>query len=217
MDTFQNRLKQILREKKISQIELSKKTGIGRNSISDYINGKYEAKQDKVYAIAKALDISESWLMGYDVEKTRKKSISFPTQEEVVSFPAIKIPVISKISAGSPLYAEENIIEYAYVPEYLKKNRSGNLFYLKVTGDSMDKEFKENDLVLVEKDSPVENGQIGVILINGYNATVKRIKFDRDKIILIPESNNSEHLPQVYTHDDKVKIVGRVISVQKFY
>ncbi|WP_460413950.1 helix-turn-helix domain-containing protein, partial [Staphylococcus aureus] len=45
--------------------ELSRRTGIGRNSISDYLNGKYEAKQDKVFELAKALNVNEAWPVSY--------------------------------------------------------------------------------------------------------------------------------------------------------
>lgn len=69
MNSFKNRLKEIMSEKKMSQAELSRRTGIGRNSISDYLNGKYEAKQDKIFLLAKALNISEAWLMGFEVSK----------------------------------------------------------------------------------------------------------------------------------------------------
>ena len=81
----------------------------------------------------------------------------------------------------------------------------------------MDKEFKEGDLVLVEKDAPIEQGQIGVMLLNGYNATVKRVRYDNEKVILYPESYNSSHIPQVYNSSDEVSFIGRVISSQKFY
>ncbi|MEH7963503.1 S24 family peptidase, partial [Staphylococcus pseudintermedius] len=53
--------------------------------------------------------------------------------------------------------------------------------------------------------------------VNGYNATVKRVRYSEDKIILLPESNNSDHLPQVYTNDDEIKVVGKVVSSMKFY
>ncbi|WP_367294410.1 S24 family peptidase [Latilactobacillus sakei] len=66
MNSFKDRLNTALALRKISKAELSRRTGIGRNSISDYTNGKYEAKQDYVFLIAKALDVSESWLMGFD-------------------------------------------------------------------------------------------------------------------------------------------------------
>lgn len=73
ISTFQARLIQALNEKGITQAELGRKSNISRAIISDYIHGKYEAKQDKVYAIAKALDVSEAWLMGFDANKTRKE------------------------------------------------------------------------------------------------------------------------------------------------
>ncbi|OFI49560.1 hypothetical protein BG261_02985 [Floricoccus tropicus] len=67
MNSFKNRLREALDLRGYSQAELSRQTGIGRNSISDYLNGKYEAKQNKLYALAKSLDVDVAWLMGYDV------------------------------------------------------------------------------------------------------------------------------------------------------
>ncbi len=115
-----------------------------------------------------------------------------------------------------PIYAEENLIDYIY---FATKNLSSNKeeFGLQVSGDSMDKLFQEGDVVVVEKDSTVENGQLGVVLVNGYNGTVKRIRYNNDQIILIPESNNPSHYPQVYGKDDEIKIVGRVVASQKLF
>jgi transcriptional regulator with XRE-family HTH domain len=71
MNSFKVRLSEAMATKNISQSELSRLTGIGRNSISDYLNGKYEAKQDKVFLLAKYLNVNEAWLLGYDVDKER--------------------------------------------------------------------------------------------------------------------------------------------------
>ena len=81
MNSFKDRLNTALALRKISKAELSRRTGIGRNSISDYSNGKYEAKQDYVFLIAKALDVSESWLMGFDTPMEKKAS----THETITS------------------------------------------------------------------------------------------------------------------------------------
>ncbi|WP_390579954.1 helix-turn-helix domain-containing protein, partial [Staphylococcus pseudintermedius] len=95
MNSFKDRLKQIMSERKISQSELSRRTGIGRNSISDYLNGKYEAKQDKVFELAKALNVNEAWLMGFDISKNREIENSItsiydkltpPRQKRVLDF-----------------------------------------------------------------------------------------------------------------------------------
>ena len=63
MNDFGARLRQTLEDKKVSAAELSRMTGIGRNLISYYIHGRCLAKQDKIYVIAKALDVNPGWLM----------------------------------------------------------------------------------------------------------------------------------------------------------
>lgn len=63
---FINRLKAVMAEHKITQTELAKRTGIRQSSISDWLNNRYEPKQDKVYILANALNVSPAWLLGYD-------------------------------------------------------------------------------------------------------------------------------------------------------
>lgn len=72
MNIFSERLKNALREKNIKAIELSQKTGISKSSISDWINGRYEAKQDKIFLIAEALNINEGYLLGLDVPMNKE-------------------------------------------------------------------------------------------------------------------------------------------------
>ena len=67
-DTLPNRLRQALLNNDMSQTELAKASGIRASSISDYLTGKYEPKQDKIYLLAKALRVEPAWLMGYDLE-----------------------------------------------------------------------------------------------------------------------------------------------------
>lgn len=71
MEEFKERLHKAMELKKMSAAELSRKTNIKPPMISDYLSGKYKAKQDKIYILAKALDVNEGWLMGYDVNIKR--------------------------------------------------------------------------------------------------------------------------------------------------
>lgn len=197
----------IIRQMKLKNVDrkqMAKDLNLKYTTLSDWINAKTYPRIDKIELMANYFGINKSDL------------VESPHAKPIETIEAKKVPVVSQISAGIPIYSEQNILEYAYIPAYLSE-RNKEVFYLRVSGDSMDKEFKEGDLVLVEKDCPIENGQIGVVMVNGYNATVKRIKYKDDKIILLPESHNDEHLPQIYTNDDTVKCIGRVISVQKFY
>lgn len=180
--------------------------GVGKSTVRKWETGDIEnMKRDKIVKLAKALRVSPSYIMGIEDEKPQLETI-----------PVKKIPVVSKISAGMPIYTEENLIDYIY---FATKNLNSNKeeFGLQVSGDSMDKLFQDGDVVVVEKDSTVENGQLGVVLVNGYNGTVKRIRYNNDQIILIPESNNPSHYPQVYGKDNEVKIVGRVVASQKLF
>lgn len=180
--------------------------GVGKSTVRKWETGDIEnMKRDKIVKLAKALRVSPSYIMGIDEE-----------QPQLETLPVKKIPVVSKISAGLPIYSEENLIDYIYFATN-KLNSDKEEFGLKVSGDSMDKIFQDGDIVVVEKDSIVENGQLGVVMINGYNATVKRIRYNGDQIILIPESNNSNHYPQVYGKDDEVKVIGRVVASQKLF
>ncbi|PCF84638.1 LexA family protein [Staphylococcus intermedius] len=180
--------------------------GVGKSTVRKWETGDIEnMKRDKIVKLAKALKVSPSYIMGIDEE-----------QPQLETLPVKKIPVLSKISAGMPIYTEENLIDYIY---FATKNLNHNKeeFGLCVSGDSMDKLFQDGDIVVVEKDAIVENGQLGVVMINGYNATVKRIRYNNDQIVLIPESNNPQHYPQVYGKNDEVKIVGRVVASQRLF
>lgn len=66
---FKDRLVLVMEQKKIKQIDLANKTGLAPGTISNYMKGKYKAKGDNLRKIARALDVSEAWLMGYDVPK----------------------------------------------------------------------------------------------------------------------------------------------------
>lgn len=84
---FINRLKSIMKERKITQTELAKRTGIRQSSISDWLNDRYEPKQDKVYIIAKALNVSPAWLLGYDENiPTNKQSSNYYLDAETAEY-----------------------------------------------------------------------------------------------------------------------------------
>lgn len=71
MATFSERLNEIMKLRGIDQAGLTRLTGIDKSSISSYVHGKYRANQDKLYLLAKALNVNETWLMGYDVPMQR--------------------------------------------------------------------------------------------------------------------------------------------------
>lgn len=209
IDTFANRLSKILTIRNIKPIELSEKTGIDKSKISSYMSGRYKAKQDGIYLLSKVLDVDPAWLMGYDVPMQRNSKVesnAFPTADV-----PLEIPVLGKISAGLPILAVENIEGYEFAPSsYIKSDYE--YFYLRVQGDSMNLRFPEGNLVLVQKQDSLEDGEIGVFLIDGQDATVKKYRKDGNFVILDPMSTNPSNITQIYNIKEiPVKIIGKVI------
>ena len=82
---FIERLNSILQKRNLSQADLSKMTGIRSSSISDWLNGKYEPKQDKISIIAEALNVSPVWLIGYD-EPSRTQTEGYYVDPETAEY-----------------------------------------------------------------------------------------------------------------------------------
>jgi repressor LexA len=122
----------------------------------------------------------------------------------------IGLPLVGRVAAGAPILAEENITDYMDVGDLVKKQHK-DAFILKIVGDSMiDDGILNGDYVIVKQQSTIENGQIGVALIED-EATVKKIYVRANQVILKPA--NTKYKPMVYKRDDKiVRIIGVVIG-----
>lgn len=203
---IKDRLIQVLREKNITPKELSEKTGIPKSSISQYMSGYAKPKQDRIYLISKALDINPTWLLGYDVD------INIVKQNEGIG---VKIPILGTVIAGIPVTAVEDIIGYEEINE--KMARCGDYFALEIKGDSMEPKMSKGDIVIVKQQNTVENGQIAIVLVNGDEATVKKVRF-RDNGIELIAFNSYVYEPHFYSAKEidelPVKIIGRVVELR---
>ena len=123
-----------------------------------------------------------------------------------------RIPILGRIAAGAPIYAEENIEGYTFT----ELNGGAEYFALRVRGDSMNAaRINDGDLVIVRRQDQVENGQIAVVLIDGDEATLKRFSQNGDTITLMPQSMNPVHQPFIFNlHDTRVQILGLVVKVE---
>lgn len=195
-----------MKKSNMTRKDLSKKLGVGYTTVTDWVNGVSYPRIDKIEMMSNLWNIQKSDLVE---DGTRIVHNVIPT---------INIPVVNSVSAGMPTYNETDVIDYISVMNTSIKNDK-EYFGLIVSGDSMDLEFKDGDIVVVEKDAQVENGEIAVVAVNGYDATVKRIKrdYDRNIIMLIPESTNREHETQIYSMNDDVHIIGKVVGMNRSY
>lgn len=204
-----NRLRLLREELEMSQAEIGKVLGITSQGVGLYENEKRDIPTDVLIKLSKFFGVSTDYILGKSNNRYLDKKINI----DVADTPT-KIPVVGKISAGLPILATENIESYEYAPSiYIKEGFE--YFYLRVNGDSMNLKFNDGDLLLVQKQDNLENDEIGVILVDGMDATVKKYKYENGLVILSPMSTNTDHIVQIYNPKDiNIKIIGKVVSYQ---
>jgi repressor LexA len=123
-----------------------------------------------------------------------------------------EVPLLGRIAAGTPILAVEHVEEVMPLPVELVGN--GPVFLLEVKGDSMiNAGIHEGDLVAIHKQDDARDGEIVAALIDGEEATVKRLRRKDGKVIL--ESENPAFEPMVFS--DGVELIGKVVSVLRRY
>lgn len=118
------------------------------------------------------------------------------------------LALLGTVKAGYNYLANENIIGYVSIDNRISD--INNCYALKVTGDSMQPVLYEDDIVIVHRQNDIESGQIGIVLIDNEEATVKKIIKHNDYIELI--AFNSYYPPKRLSNNDNFKIIGRVIE-----
>ena len=122
--------------------------------------------------------------------------------------PLRDVPLVGRIAAGTPILAEEDIEEIFPLPTELVGNDP--VFMLRVSGDSMiEAGIFDGDLVVIKRQADANDGDLVAALIDGEEATIKRLRREAGKVILIPENRSYE--PMVF--EGGVEILGRVVAV----
>lgn len=126
-----------------------------------------------------------------------------------------RIPVLGSVPAGIPLEAIEDIVDYEDISETMAKN--GEYFGLRVSGESMIPVFNNGDTVIIQKQESADTGDYVVAMINGNEATLKKLKRSEEGIMLIP--SNPEYFPATYTNEQilslPVRIIGKVVELRR--
>lgn len=167
------------------------------STFTDWCNANIYPRIDKIQLLANYFGIQKSDLVEGKADNKEKNNL-------------IKIPILGTVKAGYNWLAEENIIDYITIKETMPNIKE--YFALRVTGDSMLPLLSDGDLVIVHSQDDVESGQTAVILINGEEATVKKIIKTNEGIEL--HAMNPYYPVKKFTFEDMknipVKIIGRV-------
>ncbi len=198
MNDFNSRLAVVMAEKNIKAAELSRLTGISKPRLSQYKNGVYVPKADAICAMARALGVSEAYLLGTtDIPEARSGG-----KYKV-------LPVIGQIACGNPVFASEEDGGAVYTDADTDAD-----FCLIAKGDSMkDARINSGDTVFIKKADSVNNGEIAAIIIDD-EATLKRVYYypESAKLMLISENSNYEPMVFTGTELEKIRIIGKAVA-----
>lgn len=170
------------------------------STVSSWCSGARLPRMDKVDKMCEYFGVSRS-----EILDDRKKSFVRAS---------ISIPVYSRVAAGLPLEAVEDIIDREEIPE--RWGQIGEYFGIRVKGNSMAPRIEDGDVVIVRKQSDADDGDIVIAIVNGNDAVCKRLRKYDDSIALV--SNNPAYSPMYFTKQDTqdipVRIIGRVMELR---
>ena len=165
MENMYNRIKKLRLQRGWSQEELAKKIGYAdKTSIAKIEAGKVDLPQSKIIAFSNVFFVTPSYLMDGN------NSLPNSTKRK-----GIPINVLGRVAAGIPIESVEEIIDTEEITEELAA--TGDFFGLQIKGDSMEPRITEGDVVIVRQQEDAESGETVIVLINGEDATCKRLKF----------------------------------------
>ena len=194
-----SRLKAARRAKHMTQADVAEYIGLTQGAYSNWERGETKIDSLQLSRLAELFGVSVDYLLG----KTDVPSSSY-----------IRVPVLGRVSAGIPIDAIEDVIDWEDISTAAAGD--GEYFGLQIKGHSMEPKISDGDVVIVRRQPDVDSGDIAVVLVNGDDATVKRIKKSPQGVTLIP--SNPAYDPMYYTNAEieslPVQILGRVVELR---
>lgn len=212
MEEFKDRLIYAMKERGFRAADLSKRTGLSKARISQYVNGKFVPKSDAIILMAEALRVSELWLMGKSDEMDAQPArVKIPCPENIAPLSLCRYPILGEIACGLPILAEEDLDG-----GYVTAAETTADFCLTAKGDSMiGARIYDGDEVFIQQTDMVNNGEIAAVVVDN-EATLKRVYYYPEDEKLILTAENPAFAPMVFVGEElaDIRILGRAVAFQ---
>lgn len=198
---FAENLQRYLFDRGVSQRELSRIMDVSPSTVSSWCTGLKIPRMGMIEKLANYFGIEKSDLIE-------------PPAPEKKAGRGVKIPVLGTVAAGIPIEAVEDILDYEEIEPELAA--TGEFFALRIKGDSMEPRMQSGDVVIVRQQPDVESGDVAVVLVNGDEATVKKLLKQSGGIVL--QAFNPAYEPMFFSPQDieekPVRVIGKVIELR---
>lgn len=210
---FSTNLKHLREQKGLSQNKLGNMIGVNQTTIARWEDDNRVPTIDNAIDVANALNIPLPDLLGKDLRFDNGTYMK-PLEEDDNM---IQIPVLGTIKAGIPIEAQQDILEYIEIPKTWLKG--GKQFYgLKISGDSMFPKYQEDDIVVFEDsrnyDMHYAMNKDCAVMVNGYDATFKKVLLSEEGITLIPYNTGAYDI-KMYSKEDIINKPIRIIGIAR--
>lgn len=200
---IEEKIKKLRLAQGYSQQELADLLNISHGTVGHWENGRREPSNQALMQLSHIFNVSIDYLL--DKEELSEEELR---SRMIVMNDLVK--VYGRIPAGVPFEAIENVVDEIPIPKWLAKKK--DLFGLLIVGESMNKILPNGVVGVFQKTSSIENGEIGAILVNGYDATVKRFYKLTDSYLLEPQSFSDEFKPQIIKEgEEEVRVIGKLL------
>ena len=190
-------IQRLLDKKGVSQTKMADDLDFKETTVSGWMTAQKYPRIDKLQQMADYFGVTRS-------------EITEPYSDVLIKVGGIvRIPVLGKIACGSPITAVENVAEYKERP--VNDLPSGELFYLKAEGKSMEPVIPDGAQVLIRQQQDAENGDIVAVMSENLEVTLKYFRRLNGTIMLIPENNDYENI--LITEDNPIRILGVALEV----
>ena len=214
IDKLKDRLRELRLSKKLNQEELANALNISKSTIAMWETGSRFPAPEGIESIADYFNVDVDYLYGRSNIKRKVIYDEFGNEYKNARSTGIKIKVLGRVAAGIPIEAVEDIIDTEEISEEMAS--TGEFFGLKIKGDSMEPRICDGDVVIVRQQNDADSGDIVIALVNGDDATCKRLTKYGGGIGLI--SLNSKYEPMMFSEEDindkPVKIIGKVVELR---
>lgn len=194
-----NRFKECREKRGYSQQQLCIMLGLKGSSVSNWESGKTKPNRNNLQRLARLYGVSMDYLLGEEEKDKTAESSN-----------ALRVPVLGSIPAGVPIEAIEDILDWEEVPA--DWGRGGKEYFaLKVHGNSMLPEYRDGDVVIFHKQETCESGQDCAVMVNGDDATFKRVKITDRGVML--QALNPDYESYPYTSKEWEESNGKILGV----
>lgn len=199
-----NRLKEARRAAGLTQTEVAKEIGLSQSQYSAWENGHAKIDGPSLVRLAAILGVTVDFLLGQENIHVSNSGV-------------VRIPVLGSVPAGIPLEAIEDILDWEEIPAPMCTGGK-EYFALQVDGDSMWPDYLPGDVVIIRKSPTCNSGDVCVVYVNGYDATLKQVKLHEDGSLTIVPKNQS-YPPRTFSPQEiqelPVSIAGVVVELRR--